>query len=198
MPSLRKNNKSGIKQLSILIVVFLIHKNYRDSRVSWERMLVMTFKTIETQEELDKIIESRLARQKESLEKQFADYDQLKTRNEELQSEVSTLKSSIEESSNAIKSHEQTVADLNKKVADYETANLRTRIAVQNGLPIDLADRLMGSDEESIKADAERLAGFVSNKQQTPPPLRSTEKPLGEGKDAPYKNLIENLNLEGE
>lgn len=161
-------------------------------------MLVMTFKTIETQEELDKIIESRLARQKESLEKQFADYDQLKTRNEELKTEVNTLKASIEETSNAAKSHEQTIADLNQKIAEQETANMRTRIALENGLPIDLADRLVGNDEESIKADAERLAGFVSSKPQTPPPLKNTESPLSEGKDGAYKKLIENLVLEGE
>lgn len=46
----------------------------------------MSFKTIETQEELDQIITSRLARQKETLEKQYADDNaQLKTRNEELE-----------------------------------------------------------------------------------------------------------------
>ncbi|HFD6482304.1 MULTISPECIES: capsid assembly scaffolding protein Gp46 family protein [Enterococcus] len=155
---------------------------------------MMTFKTIETQEELDRIIQERLNREKEK----FSDYDAIKTRNAELENEVGTLKSTIEETNAATKSHEQTVADLNKKIAEYETASLRTRIALQNGLPIDLADRLVGDDEESIKADAERLAGFVGKKQQTPPPLKNQEPPLGEGKDASYKNLIENLNLEGE
>ncbi|MVZ47443.1 capsid assembly scaffolding protein Gp46 family protein [Escherichia coli] len=154
----------------------------------------MTFKTNETQEALDQIIPERLNREKEK----FSDYDAIKTRNAELENEVGTLKSTIEETNAATKSHEQTVADLNKKIAEYETASLRTRIALQNGLPIDLADRLVGDDEESIKADAERLAGFVGKKQQTPPPLKNQEPPLGEGKDASYKNLIENLNLEGE
>lgn len=41
------------------------------------------------------------------------------------------------------KTHEQTIADLNKQIAEKETVNLRTRIALQNGLPIDLADRLV-------------------------------------------------------
>ncbi|MGM0143753.1 hypothetical protein IGJ94_000280 [Enterococcus sp. AZ153] len=154
----------------------------------------MTFKIIETQEELDRIIQERLNREKEK----FADYDAIKTHNAELENEIGTLKSTIEETNAATKTHEQTVADLNKKIAEYETASLRTRIALQNGLPIDLADRLVGDDEESIKADAERLAGFVGKKQQTPPPMKSTEKPLEEGKDVSYKNLIENLNLEGE
>ena len=36
------------------------------------------FKSIETQEELDRIIQDRLSRQKESIEKQYADYETLK------------------------------------------------------------------------------------------------------------------------
>ena len=153
----------------------------------------MTFKAIETQEELDRIIQERLNREKGK----FADYDEIKTRNAELETEVDALKSTIEETSTAAKTHEQTIADLNKQIAEKETVNLRTRIALQNGFPIDLADRLIGSDEESIKADAERLAGLVS-KKQTPPPLKNTENNLGEGKDGAYKKLIQGLTQEGE
>ncbi|EGP5710002.1 DUF4355 domain-containing protein [Enterococcus faecium] len=155
------------------------------------------FTPITTQEEFDKAVQARIAREQETLTKKYADYDAIKARNAELENEVGTLKSTIEETNAATKSHEQTVADLNQKIAEYETASLRTRIALQNGLPIDLADRLVGDDEESIKADAERLAGFVGKKQQTPP-LKNQEPPLKEGKDASYKSLIENLNLEGE
>ncbi|WP_369118177.1 capsid assembly scaffolding protein Gp46 family protein [Enterococcus thailandicus] len=152
------------------------------------------FKPIETQEALDKIIKDRLAREREK----YADYDKLKSENESYESKLNALQTTIDESNAKIKAHDDTVADLNKKIAGYETASLRTRIAIQNGLPIDLADRLVGDDEESIKADAERLAGFVSKKQQTPPPLKNNEKNLGEGKDGAYKNLLNGLNLEGE
>lgn len=155
----------------------------------------MTFKTIETQEELDRIIQERLSREKEK----FADYDAIKTRNAELENEIGTLKSTIEETNAATKTHEQTVADLNKKIAEYETASLRTRIALQNGLPIDLADRLVGDDEESIKADAERLAGFVGKKQQTPPPLKNQEPPLADDDDdADLREMVRKLNERGE
>lgn len=154
----------------------------------------MSFKIIETQEELDRIIQDRLTREREK----YADYDVIKTNNADLEKQISTLQSSIEESNTTAKTHEQTVADLNAKVAGYETANLRTRIALQNGLPIDLADRLIGDDEESIKADAERLAGFVSKKQQTPPPLKNNEPVLEGDKDGAYKKLIQGLNQEGE
>ncbi len=155
------------------------------------------FKAIETQEDLDKIIENRLARQKESIEGKYADYDKLQAKNTELETTVGTLQKTVEDSNKSTAANEKTVSDLNAKVAGYETASLRTRIALQNGLPYDLADRLIGDDEESIKSDAERLASLVKT-QEPVPPLKSTEEPLDKGEDGAYKSLIENLNLEGE
>lgn len=145
------------------------------------------FKPIETQEELDRIIQDRLNRQKEK----YSDYDKIKARNAELEEKIGTLESTIEESGNAAKTHEQTVAELNAKIAGYETSSLRTRIALQNGLPLDLADRLVGEDEESIKADAERLAAFMKPKPPVPP-LKDSEPSLKDGEDKAYKNLINN------
>lgn len=124
------------------------------------------FKAIETQEELDKIIQDRLTRQKESLEKQFADYDQLKTRKEELENEVGALKTTINETNEKSKNYDATISDLNAKISGYETANLRTKIAAQNGLPLDMADLLVGDNEESMVATAQRLAGFKNRRHQ--------------------------------
>jgi len=157
----------------------------------------MEFKAIETQDELDKIIQERLTRQKESLEKQFADYDQLKSRVTELETENGALKTTAEETKKTIGGHDEEVAKLNAKIAGYETASLRTKIALQNGLPFDLAERLVGTDEETLKADAERLAGFM--KPTTPaPPLKDPETSTGGNENGAYKSLLENLNLEGE
>lgn len=150
------------------------------------------FKAIETQDELDKIIQDRLTRQKEK----YSDYDQLKSKIEELETENSALKTAAEETKKTLENNDHTVSDLNEKISGYETANLKTKIALQNGIPFDLADRLTGNDEETIKADAERLAGYM--KPSTPPPLKSTEMHSISGKDNAYKNLIENMNLEGE
>lgn len=151
------------------------------------------FKPIETQEELDRIIQDRLNRQKEK----FSDYDDMKNRNTELEGEVTDLKRVIEESTSQIESHDKIVDTLNKKIESYEIANLRTKIAIQNGIPIDLADRLIGEDEKTIKEDAERLASMVS-KKQVPPPLKNTEKAIVDDKDGAYKNLLQGINLEGE
>ena len=154
----------------------------------------MSFKTIETQEELDRIIQDRIARERDK----FADYDDLKTKVTDYETQVATLQKAIDESNTTIKSHDDTVAELNSKIASYETSSLRTKIAIQNGLPLDLAERLVGDDEESIKADAERLASFVNKPKAPPAPLKDLEPPLGDDKEDAYKSLLKNLNIEGE
>ena len=156
----------------------------------------MSFKAIETQDELDRIISERLSRQKESFEKQLADYDQLKTAKADLESQVGTLQSTIEQSKAGQEDYTKQISDLTSKVAGYETANLRTRIALQNGLPYDLADRLVGEDEESIKADAERLSSFVT-KQHTAP-LKDVEPNIQKDENSAYRKLVEGLKTEGE
>jgi len=155
----------------------------------------MTFKTIETQEELDQIIQGRLDRQKESLVKQYSDYDDLKKQVSTLTNENTSLQSTISKSKEKYADYDQNIENLNSKISGYETANLKTKIALENGLPYDLADRLVGDDEESLKADAERLAGFVK-KDDPVPPLKDSEPNTGSDENSAYKNLIDNL--EGE
>ena len=156
----------------------------------------MSFKAIETQEEFDRIISERLSRQKESFEKQLADYDQLKAAKADLESQVGTLQSTIEQSKAGQEDYTKQISDLTSKVAGYETANLRTRIALQNGLPYDLADRLVGEDEESIKADAERLTSFVTKPHSAP--LKNVEPNIQKDENSAYRKLVDGLKTEGE
>lgn len=124
------------------------------------------FKVIETQEELDTIVKARIAREREK----YQDYDQLKTRVEELETENSSLQTALNDAKSNTDSYTEEISTLKNQIADYETANLRTKVALQYGLPIDLADRLQGDDEDRLKVDAERLASFISrlnhNRQQ--------------------------------
>ncbi|MCT0060826.1 DUF4355 domain-containing protein [Lactococcus lactis subsp. lactis] len=146
-----------------------------------------------TQEELNQIIETRLARQKETIEANFADYDELKTKIAALEADNTAYQATIEES----KSWEQEKADYEKQISGYKTTQLKQSIAIKAGLPLDLADRLSGDDEESLKADAERFSGFI--KPQTPPaPLKDVEPNLGGGKDGAYRKLVDGLKTEGE
>jgi DNA repair exonuclease SbcCD ATPase subunit len=150
------------------------------------------FKAITTQEEFDKAIQDRLARERDK----FADYEEIKNRNQELENEVGNLKTALGDSNEKAGKYDKDISELNAKIAGYETANLRTRIALQHGIPYDLSSRLVGEDEESITADAKKLAELVKQKEPLAP-LKDTE-PIIDGKDGAYKSLLENLNLEGE
>ena len=156
-------------------------------------MKMSEFKTIETQEELDNIVKERIRREREK----FSDYDDLKKRVSELESENSALKSTVEDDKQTRAGLDAQITELQGQVSNYETASLRTRIALQNGLPYDLADRLQGTDEEALKADAERLAGFM--RPVTPQaPLRDTEPHIGDNKEMQMKQMLRDLQPKGE
>jgi len=154
-------------------------------------MRMSEFKPITTQEEFDAAIKGRLSREKEK----YGDYDQLKSRVAELEEENVGLKSTIEATNQSKADADKQLEDLQNQIAGYETANLRTRVALQHGLPYDLADRLQGNDEESFKADAERLAGYIK-KSQPVAPIRDSEPVLEKTEDTLYKNLIQGLEIE--
>ncbi|HEL0792528.1 phage scaffold protein [Streptococcus equi subsp. zooepidemicus] len=145
------------------------------------------FKIIETQEELDAVVKASLAREREK----YADYDQLKTRVTELESENGALKNAAEASKTALSERDSKIADFEKQVAGYEKATLRTRIALANGLPYDLADRLIGDDEAAITADAERLVGMLKPSEPTAP-LKDNE-PAIEGGNAGIRSMLQEL-----
>lgn len=152
------------------------------------------FKTIETQEELDAIIKERLSRADKTHEARIAE---LETRNKELEADNVAFKTTIAEASESSKNWEQEKADYQKQIDTYKTAQLKQSIALKAGLPLDLADRLTGDDEETLKADAERFSSFI--KPQTPtPPLARTETNIQKDEDADLRAMLKNLNEKGE
>lgn len=154
------------------------------------------FKAITTQDELDNVIKDRLARQKETIESQYQDYEEIKKRKEELETEVGALNETIKETNGKYANHDTELSELNAKLKDYEMSNMKTKIALQYGIPYNLASRLVGEDEETLSKDAESLAALVKQKEPIAP-LKDIE-PQVDGKDVAYKSLLENLNLEGE
>ena len=149
------------------------------------------FKPITTQEDFDAAIKERLSREKAK----YSDYDQLKSRVTELETENVGLKSTIEANNQSKSESDKQLEEMQKQIAGYETASLRTRIALQHGLPYDLADRLQGTDEESFKADAERLASFVKPTEHFAP-MRNLEPALEKTENTSYKNLVQGLVFE--
>lgn len=152
------------------------------------------FKPITTQEELDAIIIERINREKETQSKKYADYDEIKSKNLELAQQLETVNQTLKQLSEEKTGYTSSIEELNSKVKFYETDKLKTKIALEYGLPYHLASRLVGDDEAALSSDAKQLAELVSSKQPLPP-LKDNER--NSNTDG-YKNLLEKLNLTGE
>ena len=122
------------------------------------------FKTIETQEELDAIIKARLERNTKSVTEEVTK----KYEGYLSPEESKKLNDQIAEYTKQSEENKNTLADLNKKIAKYENDSVKMRIAREAGLPIEMASRITGDDEEAMKKDAETLAGYMKPANHVP------------------------------
>jgi chromosome segregation ATPase len=120
----------------------------------------------------------------------------LKTEKSTLEQQLTDLQKTLTTKEEEYSTYEGNLDELKKEVETYKLKDLKTSIAVQAGIPLELAGRLSGATEEEIKSDAEKISGFVNKKQ--PLPLKTTEPQNVDEKEQAYKSLVENLNLEGE
>lgn len=153
----------------------------------------MSENTTFTQEELNKIVSERIKRAQ-------AKTEELENRVKELEEERAGLLSTIEannqlliEKDGLISAKEAEFAELQKVSDEYKASQLKAQIAVRNGLPYDLAERLQGNDEESLQADAERLSAFVKQKQVVAP-MKSNE-PEVDSSTAAARQVLRQLNI---
>jgi len=100
-----------------------------------------------TQEDVDKIVQERLARERAK----YADYDQIKSELEATRAAHAELKAE----NTSLKAE---VAERDGKLKDSELKAQKTEIAKKAGLSEGLADRLQGATPEELEADAKRLA----------------------------------------
>ena len=153
------------------------------------------FQAITTQEELDSIIKDRLKRDREAQTKKFEGW----ISPEDHQRAIDEANKALNDYKAAHSGDEQTIADLKAKNQEYETASLKSRIAHEVGLSYEWISRISGTDEKSIRADAESLKNLVGS-QTAPAPLppRSTEtNPPADPKTAALKNMLSGLKLNG-
>ncbi len=142
---------------------------------------------VENKDDLIRQIESEIG-------KEYVPRSEFNSKNQELKDrdkQLGELKASHDELAKKSGEYDKTIADLTGKVSNYELSSLKARIAHEKGIPYELAGRLTGTDEKSLREDAETLAKLVS-KGQPAPPLRTTE-PAGEGKDTAYKALLNGI-----
>lgn len=154
------------------------------------------FKKIETQEELNKIIQDRLDRNTKKVtaevEKKFEGY----ISPDDAAKDKAALEKKITELNGKISEKDTEIADLTAKNTAHETAAVKAKIAREYGIPAELADRLSGANEDEYKADAENFAKFVSAaKSQDKPPAPSFDGESGKSNtvDAALGSLLNGL-----
>lgn len=156
------------------------------------------FTPIETQEQFDAMVRDRIARAERSAAEKYGDYEDVKKLNADLTTQIAQLTEQIKTQTETINGNKTVVDDLTAKVQAYETASVKTKIALELGLPYQMADRLTGNDEESIRKDAEAMKSLIGSNKPTAP-LGSNE-PVITNSDretvaqAQFSKWLENFN----
>lgn len=134
------------------------------------------FKVIETQEDFDKAIQKRLAQKDKEQAERYKDYlspDDVTSLKSEYDKQLRELNEKLTQANEKIAGNDQIVADLTNRAKTAEGDLLKSRIAHESGVPYELASRLVGSNEEELRADAEKLAPFLAPKAA--PPLHTSD-----------------------
>ena len=117
----------------------------------------MAFKTIETQEEFDQVIKDRLERERTKIQKEMEEkLNAFTSENAQLKEQVTEFQKTIEKAGEK----DTQIKQLEGKLQEYERANLKRKIALENGIPYRLADRIQGDDEQSMTEDAKNLSSY--------------------------------------
>jgi len=104
------------------------------------------FEAITSQEDFDKAIQARIARERAK----YADYDQLKADAAELAKLRDAQKTEAERQQEAL-------ARAQKELAEERSARLRAEVAASKGVPAEL---LSGTTQEELLASADALIAF--------------------------------------
>ncbi len=158
------------------------------------------FKTIETQEDFDKAIKSRLAQKDRELEEKYKDYlspQDAEAMKADYKKQLDEANKNLKDIQEKLKTFDSTVSDLTKRAEVAETSLLKTKIAHEKKLPLELAERLVGSTEEELKADAENLSGILKPSGKGAPPLHSgIQRGTGNSVDAGMNELLAGLSAQ--
>lgn len=150
------------------------------------------FQAITSQEQLDNVIGERLRRQKEQFEEKIKAYEALKEENSKLQTELEQKNQFIEENKKETSMRTEDYENLEKELSSLKLQQLKQKIAINNGIPLDLANRLSGEDEETLLEDAKTLSQFI-NSNPTPQPLKSVEDTNVNDEDMAYRQLLNQI-----
>lgn len=151
------------------------------------------FQPITNQEEFDAKIKERLERERNSVTKQFANW----ISPEDNAKQVADYQKQIEEIKASHSEDSKTIETLTTRVKAYETAEIRSRVAHEMGLPYGMASRINGETEEEIRKDAQSLKDLIgTSKPQAP--QATTEPRLTQNSEkaienAAYRKLLDSI-----
>lgn len=148
------------------------------------------FKVIETQEQFDNAIKSRLEREKNKYSEQLKELDDLKTELEKANTKISDLNEKLATAKEKITQNDSEIAERDAKIKSYELHSEKMRIAQDYGFSYEAIDFLQGEDEESIRKSADSLKNLVGTKVA---PLAVNEPKIVNEREAGLKELLHNL-----
>lgn len=159
------------------------------------------FTPISTQEEFDKAIKSRLAQKDRELAEKYKDYlspEDAKSMKDDFEKQLQDANKQLTDIQEKISSYDATVAELTKRAETAETSLLKSKVAYEKKLPLELASRLIGSTEEELKADAESLSGIIKPQGAGAPPLYlgSQRTQGGDSIQSAMSQLVEGINAQ--
>ena len=153
------------------------------------------FKTIETQEEFDKMIQKRLEQKEREVSERFKDYlspEEVAKIKSEFEGKIKSANDSLKAERDKSIEHSKVVSELEQRAKSAETKWLKGKVAMEKGLPFELADRLIGETEEELLKDAESVSSLLAPKNA--PPMRTNEPQGNTPNNAnAYAALLANL-----
>lgn len=152
----------------------------------------MAFTPINTEEEFqarfNESIKDRLAQQERKIRGEYADYEDLKKQSASWTKEKEGYEKTIADNKTAYEELEGKYTEAVKKNTEYETDALKTRIAIESKLPLELRGYLKGNTEEEIKASASELGKFAAKK--TAPMADLDDEPPKDKKQQSMKEML--------
>lgn len=155
----------------------------------------MEFKAIETKEEFDEAIKEPIRLAQEEVRKEYETYmspEQVEKKYKGYLSEKEVVEKykdymSPEQVAEKYKDY-LSKEDVDSKIKAYEVEKLRTKIALDNGLPYEFTNRLQGEDEKSILEDALSIAKLIKGNRSVLP-LKNSEGGIDPKRES-FKRLV--------
>jgi hypothetical protein len=167
------------------------YQNHRVKRGK-ENKKMSDFEAIETREQFEEAVKDRLEQERETVRREFSGYLSPEAVEEKYKEYLSPKEA--EEKYKGYLSPED-AANKDATIAKYEKESKRVKVAMENGIPYELAGKLSGETEDEMKKDAEAFSKFLKGKTTYPNFTRDTDNKDDSIREATKKMLN---NLKGE